>query len=73
MDTFADSLGLTRSAFIALCCSQYMNAQEGVERMKELVGIMSELKEKDNLSDADLKRVDDMENFVNMLDEGINT
>lgn len=71
IDKFASDLGINRSAFICLCCSQYINAQEGMARMQSLVDIMNDLKEKEKLSEDDLKRVDDMEHFVNMLEDGL--
>lgn len=71
IDVCADNLGITRSAFICMCCAQYINAQEGMAKMKDLVSIMNELKEKQTLSESDLKRVDDMEHFFNMLEDGL--
>jgi metal-responsive CopG/Arc/MetJ family transcriptional regulator len=71
VEKYADDLGLNRSAFIALCCSQYINAQEGMIQIKSLVGIMNELKDKEKLSDDDIKQIDEMGAVINALSNGL--
>lgn len=71
IDAYADYLGLSRSAFMCYCCSQYINAHEGMSKIKDLVEIMKEFKERDNLSEEDLKKIDEMDSFVSMLEEGL--
>jgi len=70
IDQFADELGINRSAFICLCCSNYINAQEGMARIKDLMSIMNELKAKNApLSDDELKKLDDVDRMINLLEE----
>ncbi len=61
IEDYADDLGLSRSAFIAFCCSQYIKSQETLEHMEQLTNLMKELASKKELTEDDKKKIDDFE------------
>lgn len=70
VEKYAYELGVNRSAFIALCCSQYINAQEGMVQMQKMVDVMNALNDKQELSSDDVKKIDEMNTFVEVLKDG---
>ena len=61
IEDYADDLGLSRSAFIAFCCSQYIKSQEALEHMEQLKDLMKEVALKKDLTEEDKKKIDDFE------------
>ena len=67
IEDYADELGLSRSGFIAFCCSQYMNAQDALKQMEQLTKLMKDIGSKSELSDTDKQAIRDMETVVRTL------
>lgn len=71
IEKYSDDFGMNRSAFIAMCCSQYINSQDGLIKMQAMIDLMKQLNEKSNLSSEDLKKLKELQTFAQISEESL--
>ena len=67
----ADDLGMNRSAFIAMCCSQYINSQEGLIKIQTMIELMKNLNSKIELTQDDKEQIKQLDSFVKLANESL--
>lgn len=64
MDDYADANYMTRSGLVAVALTQYLNAQETLDVMKQMGIALSKLANKNSVTEADK---DELEGYASLL------
>lgn len=68
LEQYADDFGLSRSAFITLACTSYINSQEAVKQMSEMNNLMRQIASNQNMNDVDTQnKLHEFETIVKAL------
>ena len=70
VDTFADENYMSRSGFVSLACTQYLNQAEATKAIKEMAAIMKKISIKGGIDEETRKQLDDFEVLVKLLSSG---
>lgn len=70
MDEYARNNYLTRSGFIALCCSQYLTAHKMADALQDMAVTLRRMADQ-GATDEELQRLDDIERLLNMMQGGM--
>lgn len=71
IDRYADELGMNRSAFVSMCCAQYINAQEGIIKVQNMIELMKNLNSKIELTQDDKEQIKQLDSFVKLANESL--
>jgi len=71
IEKYADELGMNRSAFVAMCCSQYINSQEGLIKIQTMIELMKNLNSKIELTQDDKEQIKQLDSFVKLANESL--
>lgn len=67
IDNFADQSYMSRSGFITLACSQYLNQSEVLFAIKDLSLAMQKIAKDKKVDKATMERLEDFERFSRMF------
>lgn len=72
IDDYTDKNYMSRSGFISLSCTQYLNNTQAVEAVKTLALAMSKIADSNKLDEETKTELEDFTRLANMLYGGMN-
>lgn len=72
IDNFVDKNYMSRSGFLSLCATQYLNNAQAVEAVKTLALAMSKIADSNKLDEETKTELEDFTRLANMLYSGVN-
>lgn len=73
VDDYAEKNYMSRSGFLSLCATQYLNNAQAVEAVKTLALTMSKIADSNKVDEETKKELDDFTRLANMLYSGVNS
>lgn len=67
IDQFADSKYMTRSGFVSLACSTYLQSQECMDAVKRMSFAMQRIAENNEIDEATQKELEDFTRLANLI------
>jgi metal-responsive CopG/Arc/MetJ family transcriptional regulator len=67
IDNYADNNYMSRSGFISLACTQYLNSMEAMMLVKDMALAMRKIADSGTVDDATIKQLEDFERISKFL------
>lgn len=67
IDNYADNNYMSRSGFISLACTQYLNSMEVMMLVKDMALAMRKIADSGTVDDATIKKLEDFERISKFL------
>lgn len=66
IDSYADANYMSRSGFVSLACTQYLNQMEAFRAIKEMTICMKKIADTGKISPEQMEQLEDMERLAKM-------
>lgn len=66
IDSYADANYMSRSGFVSLACTQYLNQMEAFRAIKEMALCMKKIADNGKLDHETMEQLEDMERLAKM-------